>query len=287
MLAQVVHSAAPVVAPALPHGMTGARPAVGRHLDEAGPHLVHPGLLQLCSSLIHAREHGTAAGHLQRVPVAAGVGDVGHRVGKAVHSTLDGGLVVERTAAHLQPRPVQRLFESPGDGVGRGGGEIGEAACRLPIARVEQVLERCRFFEGRWLFPVMVIDLILGFQCGGRGLLHQAADLGLALAGIPGQKLHHILADGLGLLVAPELPVRRRRQGVHLADAPGHVPQDVVLGLLPEHYETVGCMVEVVRGQHQAPPPKVSSGWRFSSLASCASLRASSSEMPYRAERYL
>ena len=287
VLAQVVHSPAPVVAPALPHGMTGARPAVSRHLDEAGPHLVHPGLLKLCAGLVHAREHGPAAGYLQRVSVAAGVGDVGHGVGKAVHSTLDGGLVVERAAAHLEPCPVQRLLKSSGDGVGRGGGEIGEAACRLPIARVEQALERCRFFEGRWLFPVMVIDLILGFQCGGRGLLHQAADLGLALAGIPGQKLHHILADGLGLLVAPELPVRRRRQGVHLADAPGHVPQDVVLGLLPEQDEPVGCVVEVVRGQHQAPPPKVSSGWRFSVRASSASRRASSSEMPYRAERYL
>ena len=137
MLAHVVHCAAPVELPALPHGMTWARPAVGRHLDEAGPHLVHPGLLQLCAGLVHAREHGLAAGHLQRIPVAAGVGDVGHGVGKAVHSTLDGGLVVERAAAHLEPRPVQRLLESPGDGVSRGGGEVGEATCRLPIARIE------------------------------------------------------------------------------------------------------------------------------------------------------
>ena len=267
--------------------MTGARPAVGRHLDEAGPHLVHPGLLKLCAGLVHAREHGPAADHLQRVPVTAGVGDVGHGVGKAVHRTLDGGLVVERAATYLEPRPVQRLFESPGDGVCRGGGKVGEAARRLPIARVKQVLERCRFFEGCWLFPVMVIDLILGFQCGGRGLLHQAADLGLALAGIPGKQLHHILADGLGLLVAPELPVCRRRQGVHPADAPGHVPENRILHLLPEGHEGVRGVVEVVRGQHQAPPPKVSSGWRFSVRASSASLRASSSEMPYRAERYL
>ena len=274
-------------APPLPLGVGRPCPAVCGGLEELHAHLVRPGYLQPARRLVDAGEHGTASGHLDAVLVAAGVCDHGHLVCKTVHGLLDGGFVVERAAAHLEPRPVQRLLKSPGDGVGRGGGEIGEAACRLPIARVEQVLERCRFFEGRWLFPVMVIDLILGFQCGGRGLLHQAADLGLALAGIPGQKLHHILADGLGLLVAPELPVRRGRQGAHLADAPGHVPQDVVLGLLPEQDEPVGCVVEVVRGQHQAPPPKVSSGWRFSSLASCASRRASSSEMPYRAERYL
>ena len=141
VLAQVVRSPAPVVALALPHGMTGACPAVSRHLDKRGPHLVHPGLLQLCASLIHAREHGPAAGHLQRVSVAAWVGDVGHRVGKVVHRTLDGGLVVERAAAHLEPCSVQRLLKSPGDGVCRGGGKVGEAACRLPIARVEQVLQ--------------------------------------------------------------------------------------------------------------------------------------------------
>ena len=49
---------------------------------------------------------GLVKGASQGAGLTAGVGDVGHGVGKAVHSTLDGGLVVERAAAHLEPRPV-------------------------------------------------------------------------------------------------------------------------------------------------------------------------------------
>ena len=192
-------------------------------LEELHAHLVRPGDLQPARRLVDAGEHCTAGGNLDAVLVAAGVCDHGHLVCKAVYGLLDGGFVVEGTGAHFAPCGVQRALERACDGVCRGGREVLPCAAGLPRTGVQQVVEGGALLEGLRLLAVVVVDLVLGFQCSGRGLLHQAADLGLALAGIPGQKLHHILADGLGLLVAPELPVRRRRQGVHPADAPGNV----------------------------------------------------------------
>ena len=187
----------------------------------------------------------------------------------------------------MEPRPVQRLLESPGDGVCRGGREVLPCAAGLPRTGVQQVVEGGALLEGLRLFAVVVIDGVLPLHGFSGGLQKQPSDGGLALAGVLGQQLHHIIAQRLGLLIAPQLPVSSSGHFVHLADAPGNVPENRILHLLPEGHEGVRGVVEVVRGQHQAPPPKVSSGWRFSVRASSASLRASSSEMPYRAERYL
>lgn len=94
---------------------------MGRGLEELNPHLVGPGHLQLCTGLIHTSQHRPAGGNFQRVGVAGGVGDVLHGVGQTVHRALDGALVVERTAAHLEMGAVEGGFKLAADGVGRGG----------------------------------------------------------------------------------------------------------------------------------------------------------------------
>ena len=162
-----------------------------------------------------------------------------------------------------------------------------EGSRRLLVASVEQGLQGGIVGKGRGFLAVVVVDLVLGLHGQGGRFLHEPPDFGFALAGVAGQLLYHVLPDSFHLLVSPQLPVGRGGQGVHFGDAPGHVSQDVILDLLPEQHKPVGCVVEIVRGQHQAPPPKLSSGCLFSSAASCASLRASSSLTPYRADRYL
>ena len=79
----------------------------------------------------------------------------------------------------------------------------------------------------------MVVDGVLPLHGFGGGLQKQPADGGLALAGVLRQQLHHVVAQRLGLLVAPQLPVRSSGHLVHLADAPGHVLQDLFFDLLP------------------------------------------------------
>ena len=183
--------------------------------------------------------------------------------------------------------PVQSGFKLAADGVGRGGSEVRERARRLLVARIEQGLQGGVVGKGRGFFAVVVIDRVLGFQGAGGRFLHEPPDLGFALSGVAGQLLYHVLPDGFGLFIPPKLPIGRGGQALYLGDAPGHIPQDVVFDLLPEQHQPVRRVVQVVRGQHQAPPPKLSSGCLFSSAASCASLRASSSLTPYRADRYL
>ena len=287
MLAHVVHSAAPVELPALPLSVGRPGPAVGRGLEELNPHLIGPGHLQLCTGLIHTSQHRPAGGYFQRVGVAGGVGDVLHGVGQTVHRALDGALVVERTAAHLEMGAVEGGFKLAADGVGRGGSQIVEGSRRLLIASVEQGLQGGIVGKGRGFLAVVIIDLVLGLHGPGGRFLHEPPDLGFALASVTGQLLYHVLPEGFGLFIPPKLPVGRGGHGVHFGDAPGHVPQDIVLDLLPEQHQPVGCVVEIVRGQHQPPPPKLNSGSLFSSAASCASLRASSSLTPYLADRYL
>ena len=181
---------------------------------------------------------------------------------------------------------VESGFKLAADGVCCGGGQVVKGSCRLLVTGVEQGLQGLILGKGRGLLAVVIVDLVLGLHGPGGRFLHEPPDLGFALAGVPGQLLHHVLPEGFGLLIAPQLPVGRGGQGFHFGDAPGHIPQDIVLDLLPEQHQPVGCVVEIVRGQHQAPP-KLSSGCLFSSAASCASLRASSSLTPYRADRYL
>ena len=67
-------------------------------------------------------------------PYAAGIGDHGHVVCKAVHGLFDGGFVVEGTGAHLEPCSVQCALKGPCDGVCRGGGEVLPCAAGLPRA---------------------------------------------------------------------------------------------------------------------------------------------------------
>jgi len=137
MLAHVVHSAAPVELPALPLSVGRAGPAVGRGLEELNPHLIGPGHLQLCTGLVHASQHRPAGGYFQCVGVAGGVGDVLHGVGQTVHRALDGALVVERTAAHLEMGAVEGGFKLAADGVGRGGSQVVEGPRRLLVTRIE------------------------------------------------------------------------------------------------------------------------------------------------------
>ena len=152
MLAHVVHSAAPVELPALPLSVGRAGPAVGCGLEELDPHLIGPGYLQLCTGLIHTSQHRPAGGNFQRVGVAGGVGDVLHGVGQTVHRALDGALVVERTAAHLEMGAVEGGFKLAADGVGRGGSQVVEGSRRLLIASVEQGLQGGIVGKGRGLF---------------------------------------------------------------------------------------------------------------------------------------
>ena len=196
---------------------------MGGRLHKFAAHLVHAGHLQLAASLVHTGEHGTAGGHLDAVLVAAGICDHGHVVCKAVHSLFDGGFVVEGTGAHFEPCSVQRALKGPCDGVCRGGGEVLPCAAGLPRTGVQQVVEGCTFFKGLRLFAVVVIDGVLPLHGFGGGLQKQPADGGLALAGVLRQQLHHVVAQRLGLLVAPQLPVGGGGHGVHLADAPSNV----------------------------------------------------------------
>ena len=97
---------------------------MGGRFHKFAAHFVHAGHLQLASRLVHTGEHGTPRGHLDAVLVAAGIGDHGHLVCKAVHSLFDGGFVVEGTGAHFEPCGVQRALKGPCDGVCRGGGQV-------------------------------------------------------------------------------------------------------------------------------------------------------------------
>lgn len=69
----------------------------------------------------------------------------------------------------------------------------------------------------------MIIDRVLPLHGFGRSLQKQPADGRFAFAAVAGQQLHNIIAQRLGLLVAPQLPVSGGGHGVHLADAPGNV----------------------------------------------------------------
>ena len=232
MLAHVVHSAAPVELPALPLSVGRAGPAVGRGLEELHSHLIGPGHLQLCTGLVDPSEHRPAGGHFQRVGVAGGVGDVFHGVGQTVHRALDGVLVVERAAAHLEMGTVESGFKLAADGVCRGGGQVVEGSGGLLVTGVEQGLQGGILGKGRGLLAVVIVDLVLGFHGPGGRFLHEPPDLGFALAGVPSQLLHHVLPEGFGLFIPPQLPVGRGGHGVHFGDAPGHIPQDIILDLL-------------------------------------------------------
>ena len=128
--------------------------------------------------------------------------------------------------------PVEGGFELTGDGVGRGGGEVRKGARRLLVARIQQGLQGLILGKGCWLQVVVIIDPVFCFQCPRGRFLHELPDGGFALAGVAGQLLDDILPDGLGLLVAPQLPVGGRGQRLHLGNASGHIPQNVVLNLL-------------------------------------------------------
>ena len=258
---------------------------MGGRLHKFAAHFVHAGHLQLAASLVHTGEHGTPCGHLDAVLVAAGIGDHGHLVCKAVHGLLDGGFVVEGTGAHFEPCGVQCALKGPCDGVCRGGREVLPCAAGLPRTGVQQVVQGGALFKGRRLHVVVVVDGVLSLQGFGGGLQKQPADGGLALAGVLRQQLHHVVAQRLGLLVAPQLPVSGGGHGVHLTNAPGHVLQDLFFDLLPELHKGVRHPVEIRRRQHQAPPKvRASSVW-LSALASSAHAWASFSLRPYRAAR--
>ena len=277
VLALVIDRAAPVELPALPLSVGRSCPAVGGGLEELHAHLVGAGHLQLASCLVHAGQDGTAGGHLDAVLMPAGVCDHGHFVCKAVHSLFDGGFVVKGTGAHFEPRSVQCAFKGPCDSVCRGGGQILPCAAGLPRAGIQQVVQGGTLFKRGRLHVVVVIDRVLPPHGFGGGLQKQLADGRFALAGVLRQQLHHVVAQRLGLLVAPQLPVSRGGQGFHFGDAPGHVPQDIILDLLPELHKGIRHLVEVRRRQHQAPPKVRASGLRFSASASAAMALASSS----------
>lgn len=107
-----------------------------------------------------------------------------------------------------------------------------ESSRRLLIASVEQGLQGGIVGKGRGFLAVVIIDLVLGFHGPSGRFLHEPPDLGFTLAGVAGQLLYHVLPDSFHLLVSPQLPVGRGGHGVHFGDAPGHVPQDIVLDLL-------------------------------------------------------
>ena len=86
----------------------------------------------------------------------------------------------------------------------------------------------------------MVVDGVLPLHGFGGGLQKQLADGRFALAGVLRQQLHHVVAQRLGLLVAPQLPVCSGGHGVHLADAPGHVLQDLFFDFLKQFNKGIG-----------------------------------------------
>ena len=135
----------------------------------------------------------------------------------------------------------------------------------------------CSLFKRDRLHVVVVIDRIFTLHGFGGGLQKQLADGRFAFAAVAGQQLHHIIAQRLSLLVAPQLPVCGGGHGVHLADAPGNVLQDLLFDLLPELHKGIRHLVEIRRRQHQAPPKVRASGLRFSASASAAMALASSS----------
>ena len=221
--ALVVHRTTAMEAPSLPFCMRRTGTAVGGRLHKFAAHFVHAGHLQLASRLVHASQDGTPCGHLDAVGVAAGIGDHGHVVCKAVHGLFDGGFVVEGTGAHFEPCSVQCAFKGPCDGVCRGGGQVLPCAAGLPRAGIQQVVQGGVLFKRGRLHVVVVIDRILPLHGFGGGLQKQLADGRFALAGVLRQQLHHVVAHRFGLLVAPQLPVSGGGHGVHLADAPGNV----------------------------------------------------------------
>ena len=127
---------------------------------------------------------------------------------------------------------VEGGFKLAADGVCRGGGQVVEGSRRLLVASVEQGLQGGIVGKGRGFLAVVVVDLVLGLHGPGGRFLHEPPDLGFALAGVAGQLLYHVLPESFGLLIPPQLPVCRGGQGFHFGDAPGHVPQDIVLDLL-------------------------------------------------------
>ena len=163
----------------------------------------------------------------------AGVCDHGHVVCKAVHGLFDGSFVVEGTGAHLEPCSVQRAIKGPCHGGCRGGREVLPGAAGLAGTGVQQVVQGGAFFKRRRLEIVVVIDGIFPLHGFGGGLQKQPADGRFALAAVLGQQLHDVVAQGFGLLVAPQLPVGRGGHRIHLTDAPGHVLQYLVLDLSP------------------------------------------------------
>ena len=223
MLAQVVHSPAPMEAPTLPLGVTGAGTTVGAGLNELHVHFVHAGFLQLACGLVDTGQHRPAGRNFQRICVAAGVSDLRHLVCKAVHGLLDGGFVVKGTGAHFAPCGVQRALERACDSVCRGGREVLPCAAGLPRTGVEQVVQGRALFKGCGLEVVVVIDGIFPLHGFGGSLFEQPADGGFALAAVLCQQLDHVLPHRLGLLVAPQLPVGRFGEGTHFADAPGDI----------------------------------------------------------------
>lgn len=127
---------------------------------------------------------------------------------------------------------VESGFKLAADGVCRGGGQVVEGSGGLLVTGVEQGLQGGILGKGRGLLAVVIVDLVLGFHGPGGRFLHEPPDLGFALAGVPSQLLHHVLPEGFGLFIPPQLPVGRGGHGVHFGDAPGHIPQDIILDLL-------------------------------------------------------
>ena len=131
-------------------------------------------------------------------------------------------------------------FKGPCHGGCRGGREVLPGAAGLAGTGVQQVVEGGAFFKRRRFHAVVVVDGVLPLHGFGGGLQKQPADGRFALAGVLGQQLHDVVAQGFGLLVAPELPVGRGCHRVHLADAPGHVLQDLFFDLLKQFNKGIG-----------------------------------------------
>ena len=261
----------------LPHGVARAGALVGCHLHKFAAQLLHAGQLQLGGGLVHAGQHTAAHCSFQRVPVAGGVGDILHAVGQVVHGPADGSVVVYRPGADLQPGPVKALFQLAGHGGSRRGRQVLPAAQGLAVSGVQKIQQGGGFIHRHRVFARRAVDGIIGGQCRRARLGQQAAYLAAAALGVLSQRVDSIVLHRAQQFHSLRLPDRCLGHAVRRCDAPGNVPQDVVLDLPPQAAQRVRQLCQILRPQHHAPPKVSVSPPPFSASAAATMAAASSS----------
>ena len=123
----------------------------------------------------------------------------------------------------------------------------------------------------------LVVDGIIGGQCRRARLGQQAAYLAAAALGVLSQRVDSIVLHRAQQFHSLRLPDRCLGHAVRRCDAPGNVPQDVVLDLPPQAAQRVRQLCQILRPQHHAPPKVSVSPPPFSASAAATMAAASSS----------